>query len=155
ASGWASCSAGGTSIQRRSPPRSPGRDLTRRGCRRAGDGDRGRGAGYDRRTMATTRIRTSRPLPLALSALAALLVVACAAPPPPVTPAAPPTKRAPPPDLARAAALETEARQLLEVGIFSDAQRAALEAERIYQQLRGPRHPDTGRAAELLASIKL
>jgi hypothetical protein len=94
-------------------------------------------------------------MPLALSALAALLAVACSAPPPPVTPAAPATRRAPPQDLARAAALETEARQLLALGILVDAERAALEAGRIYQQLRGPRHPDTGRAAELFASIKL
>ncbi len=51
--------------------------------------------------------------------------------------------------------LEAQVRQLLARGKVADAERAVMEAGRLYQQLRGPLHPDTGRLAELLASVEL
>jgi tetratricopeptide (TPR) repeat protein len=103
--------------------------------------------------MTTARVRAPRSIERLACALA-ILAAACGEPPP-RAPASPAAKPAPPPTLERAAALEAEARQLLDLGVIGGAERAALEAGRLFQQLRGPRHPDTGRVAELFASIKL
>ena len=91
---------------------------------------------------------------LTFSMLAALLALGCSDPPPPATPAAVLPSSAPPLELA-ARMEEANARERLAGGRLEAAARAALEAGRLYQQLRGPVHPDTGRVAELYASIKL
>ena len=91
---------------------------------------------------------------LTFSMVAALLALGCSDPPPPATPVAVLPGSASPLELA-AQREEARARESLAGGRLEAAERSALEAGRLYQQLRGPVHPDTGRVAELYASIKL
>jgi hypothetical protein len=95
--------------------------------------------------MTTKTPRATRPL---LFALTALFAGACGDRPPPASIAP-----APPPGLA--AVMEAESRRMLAVGKLPEADFVAVDAERRYRLLRGPRHPDAGRIAELVASIKL
>ena len=80
---------------------------------------------------------------------------ACSDPPPPAAPLPPAPSAAQQPVLPNVAMLEAQVRQMLARAKFADAERAVMEAGRLYQQLRGPLHPDTGRLAELLASVEL
>lgn len=93
---------------------------------------------------------SSRARPL-LGVLVSLTSGACGE----TVPASTPARAAAVQQVAWGPALEAQARSALTHGKLEEAERAAGEAGRAYLQRHGPRHPDTGRAAELLAEVKV